>query len=57
MFREAVLHFLGVGQAQEGRKKKAQGNKEKYCEACKAAGKANCETCTKDIKIAKSLSH
>jgi hypothetical protein len=53
MFREAILHLLGV--KQHGAEGIEHGVKDKYCEACRKAGKAkDCKTCSKDIKIINS---
>lgn len=44
MFREAVLHFLGVGQS-------AVSADQKYCLACKQAKKDDCDNCNRNIKV------
>jgi hypothetical protein len=43
MFREVILGLLGVND-------KGETNKDKYCQACKAAKKnVDCEGCSKEI--------
>jgi len=41
IFRECVIGFLGGN-------KKAPADK--YCEACKATGKNDCKTCSREIE-------
>ena len=41
VFRESVLGFLGVTTQKD--------IEDEYCEACRAAKKDNCATCTRDI--------
>jgi hypothetical protein len=42
LFREAVIAFMTGG--------KEETPEDAYCEACKQSGKADCSTCTREIK-------
>jgi hypothetical protein len=37
-----------MGESEEQKKKKAL---DKFCEACRKAGRDDCKNCTKDVKI------